>query len=151
MLKYPETGICLSVAAEGVLLSHDDRLTFSPFSLYDLQAKKVLIESGCMYGEVSLIKSVGIINALHYALANNYPYVFCDSIKVVEAIKDLSFELGEIQSDAHGITKAKAERGLAWLKTLRFHKGHGIFTDSAGNSVFLRKWYSNEWGEIPFK
>ena len=142
MFEYPKNGICVDAECRG-------NPGIARFQLYDLSSEKITAIGDKFYSTNNIAEFLGLVNAIHYCFKNEIDNLFCDSIRAISWVKKKQYRSNLARNKQAEHTFEKLNKALTWLKTLEFNSYNDSFINSDGQIVFINKWLTSEWGEIP--
>ena len=140
--KRPENGICVDAECRG-------NPGVSRFQLYDLSENKIIAVGEKFYATNNIAEFMGLVNSIHYCLKHGIDNLFTDSMTAMSWAFKAQFRSNLARNQRNDKIRVRANKGIKYLKTLKYNSNNDSFTADNGNTVFVHKWLTSEWGEIP--
>ena len=141
MFDRPNQGFCVDAECRG-------NPGISRFQLYDLTDKKIVAISDKFYATNNVAEFLGLANAIHYCIKHGIDNLFTDSNTAISWMRKgrVNTKMSSIGEFLH--TGERVAKALDFRKGLTYTPQNCGFAID-GSIVFIHKWETAEWGEIP--
>ena len=141
-LNYPTLGICVDASTRG-------NPGISQYQIIDLNGKVRKVKSKKFYSTNNIAEFIALCHAIHYCFENEDDNLFTDSQTALSWVKNQQINSSMARNRNTADAWEKVGRSMNYIKQFNFDDHKQALIRDDGKAVFLNKWLTSEWGEIP--
>jgi ribonuclease HI len=141
-LEYPQIGICVDASTRG-------NPGISQYQIVDLDGKVKKVLSKKFYSTNNIAEFIGLCHAVHYCFENGDDNLFTDSMTALSWVKNGRINSNMARNRMTNAAWVMVGKSMNFIKQFKFDDHKQALIREDGKAVFLTKWFTSEWGEIP--